>query len=143
MASITFTDALGTAILTNGESAPADRFASWQPRTIPVGRKRHAAASGRRHAYIHRDDFGATFELQGIPRTQMAIMDRLVRHLDAGGTVEVETDDAGTRTYAECGLAPGAEPPYPRLTDRVTLEYAMAFSLINVAAVPTPMLCIY
>lgn len=138
---IAFNDGVART-LSNGRAAPMDRFANWAPRSRPIGPRAHAMADGALHAFVFRWDYGATFELRGIPAAQMATMERLVRHLAVGGTATVNTGDVANRSYT-VGLAPGAEPPDPTLSDPRRLEYSMQFSVINRAADPGPMLCIY
>jgi len=138
---ITFNDGAART-LSNGRPAPADRFSGWAPRSRPIGPRSHAMADGALHAFVFRWDYGATFELRGIPAAQMATMERLVRHLATGGTIVVNTGDIASRSYT-VGLAPGAEPPDPALSDARQLTYTMSFAVINRAASPGPMLCIY
>lgn len=139
--SIAFNDG-AAATLTNAKPTPADRFASWAPRSAPVGPREHALGTGALHAFVFRWDYGCTFELRGIPAASMGVMDRLVRHLASGGTVTVNTGDSANRSYV-AGLAPGAELPYPTLSDPQMLEYSMSFALIHQGAQPAPMLCTY
>lgn len=139
--SITFNDG-AAATLTNGKPRPGDRFASWAPRSVPVGERAHALGTGALHFFAFRTDYGATFELRGIPASQMAVMERLVRHLATGGTVTVNTGDSAARSYT-AGLAPEAELPHPVLSDAQLLEYSMAFHVINRSGAPGPMICTY
>lgn len=143
MASIQWTDATGAAELTHAhDGTVGSRFRSWTPVARAHGVKAHEMESRTRHAFIFGQVYGARFAFDAIPHTNMALMDRLVRHLDGGGTVTVVTDDASSRTYT-CCLAPEADLPDPELSDAVLLHYTMAFDLVNVAASPSAMIVTY
>lgn len=147
-AQISFTDAIGAAVLHNRRPAPAGRFANWTPSSAPVGPTATRQSDGALHVFRFRDDFGASFELRGIPIERVAgvsmvdVADRLIYHLRNGGTCQVETGDVLGSTYATCGLAPGSSPSLA-LADPRVLEYTLALSLINRAAVPVRMVCYY
>lgn len=142
MASISFVDSGGAAALSNGKPAPADRFRNWKPDSAPHGEREHALGTGALYMFSFRDDHTASFEIPGIPNESMDTMLRLQMHLRKGGTVSVATDDAAARTYATCCLAPGAQPEIS-LSDPIELEYTFAVTLLNIAAVPVRMLCLY
>lgn len=149
-ATITFTDSIGAATLQNDyPGTPASRFSNWTPSTKPYGDSVNTLATGATVMFRHRTDYGASFDLADIPvKAQadgvnyVAIADRLIAHLMSGGTVSVQTDDAGTRLYPTCGLAPGSTPTL-RLTDRRNLLYTLSLSLINLAASPVRMDAVY
>ena len=148
MASITFTDATGTATLTNGKPAPMDRFNSWTPFTVPYGDPARRQSDMRLVLFELGTMYGAGFELRKIPvqavggTRYVTVALRLIAHLLRGGTCSVATDDAVSSTYATCGLAPDADPSLV-LSDPKQLEYTLALRLINLAAVPTHMVCHY
>ncbi len=142
MAEITWTDSVGAAALSNSKASEGDRFSDWTPRSAPFGDKKNALADGALYVFAFRDDHSASFEMRMIPNTSMALMLRLQKHLESGGSVAVTTDDLASRNYATCKLAPGASVDI-RLTDPRMLEYTMSFNLLNVAGSPTAMLCIY
>lgn len=146
--SISFTDTIGAATLTNGKPFPGDRFANWTPLSRPFGESASRQSDGRITRFRLRDDFGASFELRGIPvRTTGAlrlvdIADRLVYHLLNGGTCTVNTGDAESNSYATCSLMPETEPQL-QLSDPQALEYTLSVSLLNVAGSPVRMVCHY
>lgn len=133
MASLTWTDAAGTATLTNGKPAPADRFAGWTPRPGLEADRAHALGDGVLHVFAFGPRYDATFRLEHIPNTAQPLLARLVRHLLGGGVVSVATDDADGRTYPACQLVDG-EPPQLELADRALLEWTLTLTVRNVAA---------
>lgn len=141
--SITWNDgAAGTLTNLKPAGSGADRFANWNPSSVPVGDAEEALGTGQLHTFTFRDDYLVSFELAQIPRSEQALMLRLQRHLMKGGTVVVNTGDTANRSYPTCCMVRGSNPG-PKLTDRKSLEYTMAFSLRNVAAVPVDFICIY
>lgn len=67
MGRIIFTDGIGQAVLHNAKPAPSNRFASWTPRPLPFGDKANRQSDGALTMIRLRDDFGASFDLTGIP----------------------------------------------------------------------------
>ena len=67
MGRIIFTDGIGQAVLHNAKPAPANRFSNWTPRPLPFGDKANRQSDGALTMIRLRDDFGATFDLTGIP----------------------------------------------------------------------------
>lgn len=67
MAKIDFTDTVGAATLRNRFPAPANRFSNWTPITRPVGDSVSKLSDGGRVMFRHRTDYGAAFDLAGIP----------------------------------------------------------------------------
>lgn len=140
MASIQFTDATGSATLTNSKPSPANRFTGWTPSQPPYGPAGFAVGTGLRYMFHIRTDNKVSFELVGIPRSSMSVMLRLQRHLLFGGTVTVNTQDTSNRSYT-CGLGEDGEVSI-ELSDTNLLEYTMRFSgLLNTAS--TQMICLY
>lgn len=136
MASLSWTDSVGAATLSNvwnSVSTHAGRFANWTPDSIIVGPAKDALGTGDRHVFEFRTDYIATFELRDIPETSHALMMRLSRHLQRGGSVTVTTGDASSTVYT-CKIAPGAERPVPEMTDERDRFYRMTFTLKNTAA---------
>lgn len=144
MASITFTDGIGTATLDNGLTATAgglgSRFANWTPFQRPVGSQATALGTGRLFRFVFRTDYGASFSIRDIPNTTMATMLRLQAHLQAGGTVTVTTGDSASRTYTNCSLAPEGDVTIS-MTDPTALLYTMELAVINLGG--SQMLCEY
>lgn len=148
-ASIAFTDGTGAATLTNDYPAPADRFGNWVPMTRPMGDSANTLATGALVMVRYRTDYGASFELAGIPvkassggANLVAIADRLVAWLLQGGTCAVTTNDSLGSAYPTCGLWPGSTPSLT-LSDRRNLLYTLSLQLINLAASPVAMNAVY
>lgn len=146
--SITFTDGIGAATLTNGKPSPGDRFSNWIQSTKPIGDSAPRQSDGRLSMFVFRTDYGASFELTQIPVATTGgvrlvdIAARLVAWLLSGGTCAVNTGDVASAAYATCGLAPGTTPSLT-LSDKRNLEYSLSLSLINVAGSPVAMSCNY
>ena len=144
MASITFTDTLGTCVFTNTLDTVAggvgSRFADWTPYQRPIGAAAVSLGTGARSMFTFRTDYGASFRITEIPSTSLGQALRLQAHLESGGTVSVDTDDAYGRVYTSCCLAPDAGVAI-ELVDKTELVYAMSLTLINLNA--SAMLCDY
>jgi hypothetical protein len=144
LASITFTDAGGTATLDNGLTAIAgglgSRFTGWVPFQRPIGPMATALGTGRGTRFIFRTDYGASFTINELPNTAMATMLRLQAHLLAGGLVTVTTGDAANRTYTNCCLTPDGDVTI-EMQDSTLLTYSMSFTLLNLGG--AAMLCEY
>lgn len=146
MASITFTDGTGAVTLDNGTTSInggyGSRFADWTPFQTPIGPRVTALGTGRPFQFRFRTDYGARFTLTDIPNSEMAKMLRCQEWLLRGESVTVNTGDASSRSYATCYLAPDGEVSIT-LQDKALLLYSMSFALINGAASPAAMLCLY
>jgi hypothetical protein len=144
LASIRFTDAIGTATVSNGLDAIAggvgSRFAGWVPFQRPIGAVATALGTGARSMFRFRTDYGAGFQMRDIETTALPEVLRLMEHLESGGTCAVFTEDAYGRSYASCCLAPGAETQL-EMANNTDLTYTLSLTLINLGAVP--MLCDY
>lgn len=66
MAQITFTDAIGAAVLRNDMPVPANRFSGWTPATRPVTSSSTNLATGALCTYEFRRDYMASFDLNYI-----------------------------------------------------------------------------
>ncbi len=146
MATITFTDGTGAVTLDNGttgiSTGVGSRFSDWSPFQRPIGPRVTALGTGRPYQFRFRTDFGASFSLTDIPNTKMSDMLRCQEWLLRGEVVTVNTGDASSRSYATCYLAPEGDVSIT-LQDKNLLLYSMSFVLINGAASPSAMLCIY
>jgi hypothetical protein len=144
LASIRFTDTIGTATVTNGLDQIArgvgSRFAGWVPFQRAVGATATALGTGARTMYRFRTDYGASFQLRDIETTHLPEVLRLMEHLEAGGTVTVFTDDVYGRSYASCCLAPDGTVGL-EMANNTDLTYTLSLALLNLGAVP--MLCDY
>src|SRR5579859_497690 len=139
---IVFTDAQGTVTLSNLLPAPANRFDKWEPYATPIGAGDRRLGSGAYDFFEFRVDYGVKFELSKIPRSQQGNVIRLLRWLQEGGTVAVNTGDATGASYPTCSLAPDAKPSFT-MTDRDNIEYSLALDLIRTDVTPAPMICSY
>lgn len=153
MAYIEFTDAAGTAKVYNGKPAPGDRFANWLPLIVPRGDATERASDGLRTMLALRTDYGASFEIRGIPARLTDATDRfgagfdliehanrLIANLLSGGVCQVRTEDTVDATYFVCSLFPGSKPQLV-LTDPRSLEYSLSLSVLNLGGIN--MLCRY
>lgn len=138
--SITWTDGGGAATLTNGKPVPADRFIGWTPMSPVQKAEADSLGTGQPYPYVFRTDYGASFSLPMIPNTSQATALRLIRWLESGGVVTVNTGDVANRTYTSCFLPKGSHPSFT-LSDRRFLEYTLSLTLLNTAA--ADMLAIY
>lgn len=145
-AHINFTDAIGAAQLDNGMTAVAggygSQFIGWLSESKPIGPMKSALGTGAAAAFIFRTDYVASFELQEIPNASVAILDRLMAWLLAGGVVSVTCGDSTSAVYATCCLAEGTKPA-KRMFDRKSITWALKLTLVNIAGSPAPMTCIY
>lgn len=142
MSAVSWTDGTGSATLASSWPAPGNRFKNWVPFNVPIGEGAHGLGDGMRYQFRFRTDYGARFEIPGIQRTDVDLAIRLQEHLLSGGIVTVTTNDASSREYTECCLAPETQPEL-ELTDSGMIEYTMRLAVINVAVSPTAMLCEY
>lgn len=149
MAAITFTDAVGAATLRNNFPAPANRFSNWTPITRPFGDSVPRLSDGAITMFRTRTDYGASFDLVGIPvkalsgsTNLVAVADRLIAHLLNGGACNIACEDTPSSVYATCGLWPGSSPTL-RLTNAKTLEYTLSAQVLNLAGSPVQMVAVY
>lgn len=144
MAYLQYDPGSGAVTFDNGlrstASGLASRFRGWTPTATPVGPTAIGLGTGRRFQFSFRTDYGASFSMEEIPNTSMAAMLALQAHLRRGGTVQVYTEDASSRAYTNCNLAPDGDVTI-ELTDPTALLYTMSFTLINLAG--TAMICEY
>jgi hypothetical protein len=126
--SLTWSDGEGAGELTNGYPAPGDRFAAWKTDSPLKGVEAEALADGTLHVFEFHAKYLATFELRHIPQDQWSAAMRLVRHLNRGGEVTVNTGDVESRVYTcqkQMGADPELGPPDPqnlRRTLKLTLR---------------------
>lgn len=145
---ISFTDTVGAATLSNGKPGNGQRFANWVPVPTPIGPMGMRASDGAITRILLRAQYGCSFELRHIPIKAVSgvrlveVAARLRYHLMNGGTCAVATGDASSSTYATCGLMPGTEPTLVQANPR-TLEYTLSLSLVNLAGSPVAMICRY
>jgi hypothetical protein len=138
--SITWTDT-APRTLTNSKPTPADRFDNWRSITPHSASAAVGLGTGTTHVWEFRQDYGAEFALSKIPTEDQDMVMRLLRHLQIGGQVTVNTGDSAGRSYT-CIRFPGWEvPDGAEMTDNRMLEYTLTLKLKNVA--PADMLCNY
>lgn len=138
--SIVFTDAIGTATLTNSKPTPADRFTDWTPVT-PANEDAVYTLAGARSRWRYAQYYGASFTLDKIPVVDMDIILRLLRWLQTGGSVTVNTGDTSDRIYTATAFPNWDIPEGPELSDNKVLWYTLKLKLRNTASVD--MLCNY
>lgn len=129
MATITFTDSGGAVSISNGRTAPGNRLSEWTPTVNKVADRRFALGTGIAYEYVFREDFLASFTLEGLPATELEKVSRLVRHAQAGNTFVINTMDNSARTYT-VRLAEGNDIALT-MTDRTFLEYSLSMSVSN------------
>jgi hypothetical protein len=138
---ILFTDAIGTAYLSNEKPFPGDRFSNWTPDSEPFGDSVSRQSDGALTVFRLRDDYSVHLELAHIPERDASnpgsadLADRLRYHLQNGGTCFVVAGDALGNGYGPMGLKPGTKPSL-QLSDRRFLEYTFAADLLNLNTTP-------
>lgn len=140
--SIAFTDATGSATLTNGLPSPGDRFTDWTPISQDEeGTPVYTLATGARQRWKYRTDYGASFSLDKIPVAELDVVMRLLRWLRTGGSVTVNTGDRIARSYTAKAFPGWTIPEGPAFSDHQMLTYTLALKLKNTAS--ADMLCNY
>ena len=99
MAYIAFTDGTGAPTLNNGRTAPANRFKDWTPDAEPIHDVAVPPSTGAIQRWLYRTDYFASFEVDKLPTSMLAVAVRLKLHLMGGGSVTVETGDASDTAY--------------------------------------------
>lgn len=141
MASITFTDSTGAATLTNGRSGPGSRFSNWVPTVRRVADRRFALGTGIAYEYLFREDFAATFAIEGIPAADLEVVARFTRYAQQGNTFTVNTTDNANRVYT-CRMAEDATFDLS-MSDATFLEYTLTVSVYNASSPKVFMRCEY
>lgn len=142
MASISFTDATGSATLVQSDDGePTARFNSWTPDPMPIGEQANGLGDGRLWTFEFRVDYKASFEMPRIPMADEAILQRFKLHAERGGFFTLTTDDSESNEYDECQRAPGTQIDIRLVPE--TLEYTLRMTAINMAASPVPLRCVY
>ena len=142
MASLDFTDSIGAVSLTT-VAATAGRFRGWKALPASRGEQAHALGSGARYVYEVREARRVSLALEHIAYADQDIVERLLLHLDRGGTVTITTNDGSSNAYADMGLA---EDTTPEVTgpDPETLDYAVSCILEYVGTgTPPALVCEY
>jgi hypothetical protein len=129
MATITFTDSVGAATIANQAAAPGNRLSNWTPTLNKVADRRFALGTGIAFEYVFREDFLASFTLEGLPATELEKVSRLVRHAQAGNTFVINTMDNSARSYT-VRMAEGSEIDVS-MTDRTFCEYSLSMTVAN------------
>lgn len=136
MASITWIDATGSATLSNGKPAPANRLNAWTPQRLPIGPSATGLGTGRIYHFEFRTDDIAQFLIDAIPGTDanMLMMMRLQAHLIKGGIIQLDYGSVPKGAlFAYASLAPETRPEI-QFSDRDNLEYSFAVTLKSVPA---------
>jgi hypothetical protein len=127
------------ATLTNGYPAPGDRFAGWMMDSPLKGVEAEALADGTLHVFEFHAKYIASLELRHIPQDQVAVALRLIRHLNRGGEVTVNTGDVDDNSYVVQKLA-GSSPELGK-PDPQTLRRTLKLTVRNTEE--ADMLCEY
>ena len=136
MSHLWWDDGEGTRGVSNRKIWPASRFNDWKPVTRSVGASAYALGTGARHQFEFRAQYGATFRLDHITRFDLENFAALSYWLEAGGTVQVDTEDDVSTVYPNCCLMDGADPPAVEQTDAGLREYSATFALVNLDGAP-------
>src|SRR5690606_31573667 len=132
VATIVFTDDDDTGTIRNG--MPSSWIQHWMVHEHADDEDaRFGWGTGTRHRWLHRADYGASFELAHIPAAYQALVGRLLRHLRGGGSCTVNTGDAASRSYT-CTIWPGWDTEAAKLTNREAVEYTLRLQLRNSVA---------
>jgi hypothetical protein len=131
---LTWNDGTSATLENVAPDGPGRRFTAWTPFPDLIGPKHAPLGTGRQIAWTHRTDYCVSFQWSQIPRTKFALVDRLIRHLVAGGDVTVNTGDTAARVYT-AHLRAGTTPTFER-SDPQNIEYTLTLELVNNAAAP-------
>jgi hypothetical protein len=137
MATVSFTDAGGVVEVSNLKPVPADRFTNWTPDALPIGPTATGLGTGVIHTFTFREDYLVSFQIVGIPATELDKLLRLQTHLLDGYLVALDSDHEMNEVYALCSLAPETEPTI-EFSDRTNLEYTFSCKLKAVAEADVP-----
>jgi hypothetical protein len=129
MATITFTDSAGAVTISNQVAAPGNRLSSWTPTVNKVADRRFALGTGVAFEYVFREDFLASFTLDGLPATELEKVSRLVRHAQAGNTFVINTMDNAARSYT-VRMAEGSDITVT-MTNATFLDYSVSMTVAN------------
>lgn len=141
MANVAWTDTTGAATLepnVNGV-AGASRFNGWLGVPHVVGPMHYRLGSGAPMREVHRREYRATFVIPRIAPEDLVLAQRLVEHLERGGSITVNTTDIAARSYT-CTLCEGGSASLSG-PDPVELWYSVALTVRSTGAVP--MECVY
>lgn len=141
MATITFTDGVGSVTLTNGKAGPGSRFSNWTPGIDRVGDRKTGLGTGITYEYLFRQDYTAAFAIEHIPVAALDLVVRFIAWAMAGNTFTLNTGDVAARTHV-CRIRPDTTPEVA-MEDRALLEYRLNVSVISAASPPEFLACIY
>lgn len=133
MATVSFTDAGGVVEVSNLKAVPANRFTNWTPDALPIGPAKAGLGTGVIHAFTFREDYLVSFQIVGIPASELDKLLRLQTHLLDGYLVALDSDHEMNEVYALCSLAPNTEPTI-EFSDTTNLEYTFSCKLKAVDA---------
>lgn len=129
MASITFTDSIGLAVLTNGKPYPADRFGNWVPDSAPSGDAAARQSDGGITMFRLRDDFCAAFELPLIPSRRGNNLALHSGALDNAAWTKDATTIAADTTTAPNGVTSADKINETAVTNTFTVHQQTPISL--------------
>lgn len=124
---ITFNDGVSATL-----TATTIRFSNWVPRNTDIGPSAVTIGDGATYKTIYRTDYTATFDVTNITTSQLSVAMRLMRHLEAGNSINITTFDKNAATYT-CSLAPGTNPSLGSY-DKQMMEFTLTLPVKNNAA---------
>lgn len=137
MHDITWLDDIGSVTLTNLKPSLGTRLADWTPRNEPIGPRAIRLSDGSLRPIEFRTDLSVSFEIRGVPASELSKLLRLQLQLLRGLEVTLTTDNVLNTLFVTCTLAPGTKPVVS-FSDTRNLEYTLAVTLIG-HPVPLPL----
>ncbi len=129
-ATIVFTDTAGAATLT---PTGLGYLKGFLPDAMDIGPNR-ATLDGSIYQFAFRTDYTASVEISPVRPADLAVVQRLKRHLMAGNSVTLNTGDGAARSYT-CKLAPETTPEIS-FRDQRLFDYAFRCVLRNTVSSP-------
>lgn len=117
------------------------RFNRWKINSATIGERAVGWGTGITYQWPGRVDYLASWSLT-VAYSDMSLVSEFLEWANAGNPFAIDTDDAASRTYEACSIAPDtliecSEP------DPETLDLTLTGTALNIAAVPVPMICNY
>ncbi len=109
-ATLTWTDAVGSASLSNIAQIPVSRFDGWTPDVKSIGETAFSLDTGKLYQFEFRVDDLVSFRIDNLKGSQLALMRRLKLHLLRGGEVAVSASNELGENFSVCTLAPDTQP---------------------------------
>lgn len=142
MANVTWTDLVGGPVSLSpnvGGITAASRFNGWLSFPALFGPMHYRLGSGAPMREVHRVEYRASFVIPRVSPTDLVLAQRLVEHLERGGSITVNTTDVAARSYT-CTLCDGGQASISG-PDPLELWYEVALTVRSTGA--TRMECVY